>query len=404
MNEIEIITNETLRAEAKKNKNLPEPSQMIHIVSPGVKLDAKDSENYAAMVGAQAVANESIMATHASIDKYGNPWNVPKAFTHEGKKVLMSTREALKAEVFASGNTIPEDWQTLWDAMRLDISIRMSGIGTVRDSFYRMENMFDSDKIYNVTEFYPYNMVFEKNNGEGQAVNQGESRGGQTETVENFLYAAGFTFTLLAKLFKNSIDPEKITDAVTVAYDAKRDNLSMSPILDFGYSGAQQTAADTTGSKRQEKLYNTIENAIDDLAKRKDPITKRELIANNLVLLASAQDARHMQRVMNGLPSVNELKYPGISEVSKIVAYEGETITGRVKDTVYPGVTPGIAYLAIPKNRYMHVGIKRNLTLEVDMQPNVKNLTQEERTWYFAEAQQTTGIQYYIQEITLPAW
>lgn len=408
MNEVEIISKESLAKARGENKTLPNRTQMAHIVTPGIKLAGKTSENYAAMEGAKAIANEGLIPTRASMDKFGSPWDVPvicQTLKKENPKASakMSVREMMHKGVFASGNTLPEDWQTLWDALRIDISIRMSGIGTVRENFYNMRNMFESDKIYNVTEFYPYNIVFEEHNGEGEAVNQGESRGGANETVENFLYAAGFTWTLLASLFRNSIDPEKIADAVTVAYDAKRDNLSMSPILDFSYSGTQQTAADTTGSNRQEKLYNTIDNAIDDFSKRKDPITNREIPAAELVLLASAQDARHAQRVMNGLPSVNELILPSITGVSSIVSYEGETITGRVKNTVYPGVTPGIAYL-VKKNRYMHVGIKRNLTLEVDLQPNVATLAQEQRAWYFAESQQTTGIQYYVQEITLPAW
>jgi hypothetical protein len=52
----------------------------------------------------------------------------------------------------------------------------------------------------------------------------------------------------------------------------------------------------------------------------------------------------------------------------------------------------------------MNIGIKRGLTLEVDSMPDVKTLAREQRSWYFVEGQQTTGIANFIQEVTLPTW
>ena len=384
MSELKVITKDSLRAQAREKKVMPNRNQMAHIVQPGISLGADTGANWSAMQAAKAVANESIIPG-ASIEKYGSAWDVPKVFTVDKKQVRMSTREALTAGVFASANTIPTDWQTLWDAMRIDISIRMAGRGTVRESFYNMINMPESDKTFKATEFFPYNVVFEENNGEGQAVNQGESRAGQTETIEHFIYAAGFTWTLLAEIFRNAIVPERITDAVTIGYDSKRDDLSMSPILNFSYSGAQQTAAATlSGANRQELLYLTMENAIDDLGERSDPITQRDVLADDLVILANPFDARHIARVSAGLPSTNERVYNSISEISSVVGFDGETVTGRVKDTVYAGVTKGTAYL-VKKNRYMNIGIKRNLTLETDVTPDVTTLSREQRSWYFVD-------------------
>lgn len=303
-----------------------------------------------------------------------------------------------------SSNTIPADWQTLWDALRIDISIAKAALGTVRENFYNVINMPNSDKVFKATEFYPYGVVFDENNGEGQAITQGESLGGQVETIEHLVYAAGFSWTLLAELFSGSIDMQKISDAVMLGYNAKQDDLALSPITAFSYSGAQRTAAAVlSGANRQELLYLTLENAIDDLADRVDPVTNRKISADGLCILAHPEDARHISRVISGLPSANERIYPAISEISKIVAYNGETIPLRAKTVTYSGVTKGKCYLVKP-NRYMNIGIKRGLTLEVDRTPDIKTLSREERAWYFVEGQQTTGIASFVQEITLPTW
>jgi hypothetical protein len=307
-------------------------------------------------------------------------------------------------EAQMSSNTLIPDWQSLWDALRIDISIRKAALDTIRQNIYNIIDMPASDKIFKPTEFYPYGTVFEENNGEGQAVLQGESMAGAYESIEHFIYAAGFTWTLLAELFDKSIDPQKITDSVMIGYNAKRDDLSIAPILNASYAGAQQTAAAVlSGAERQQLLYLTLEDAIDDLSERVDTITSRNIPANDLVILASSLDARHIVRVAGGLPSVNERSYPALGEISSVVAYDGEVINKRAGTTTYAGVTNGKAYL-IKKNRYMNVGIKRNLQLETDMRPDVTTLAREQRSWYFVEGQQTTGIASFIQEITLPTW
>jgi len=416
-----IITKEKLKMKAVEkveNGFLPNRSQMIDIVSP--VLIGKDSEEarFEAMEGAKSICSQYVRMSD-KIKMYGGAFHVPKlchTLTKEkGKKIYMSTSEMINSGLFndpkMSGNTLPTDWQTLWDALRIDISIRKNAQDVIRQNFYNVINNPNASKVINVTELFPYAFEFVENNGEGQAVNQGETRAGQTETVEHFLYATGFTRTLLSELYDNSFDPEKVSEGVLIAYNAKRDDASISPILNFSYAGVSgsQTPADTAGSGRQEKLYNTLENAIDHLGRRRDPITDRQIAAMDLSILCAPEDARHIQRVVNGFtgPSVggqDEPKnLPPIPEITSIVAYDGETIRGRVKDISYTGVTLGKAYL-VKKNRYMNISVKRGLTLESDIRPDVSTLAREKRSWYYAEGQQTTGIQYFVQEITLPAY
>ena len=59
---------------------------------------------------------------------------------------------------------------------------------------------------------------------------------------------------------------------------------------------------------------------------------------------------------------------------------------------------------SLPKGGYMEIAVKRDLVVEVDTQPDVTTLTREQRAYWFAEAVWTEGIQYFIQEITLPTW
>ncbi|MCK5613749.1 hypothetical protein KAR91_68425, partial [Candidatus Pacearchaeota archaeon] len=346
------------------------------------------------------------------IQKYGGALHVPifcnSISNEKSKEIKMSVHDMIKSGVYkkpvASSNSLTPDWQSLWDALRIDISIRKAATETIRQNFYNIIDMPNSTRIFNATEFFPYAVVFEENNGEGQSVNQGETRAGQFEAITHLIFAAGFTWTLLAELFDESLDMEKISDAVLIGANGLKDDRGITPITGFAYAGVQQTAAAVlAGANRQELLYLTLEDAIDDLGDRDDPITDRDIDASDLRILAHPFDARHIARVSSGLPSTNERVYNQISEISAVVGYDGETIRGRVKDTVYAGVTKGTAYL-VKKNRYMNIGIKRNLVFESDLTPDVTTLAREKRSWYFVEGKQTTGIQYFIQEITLPTW
>jgi hypothetical protein len=417
---INITTSKTLKMAGEEKIRggfIPRPDEMVNIVTPSLAGKESEIEMYDAAGEAQSICSPHVRMSE-KIHKHGGALHVPRlchTLTKEkGKKVYMSSYEMLRKGFFdakMSGNTLPADWQTLWDALRIDISIRKQAQGTVRGAFYSILNNPGASKTMNVTELFPYATIFVENNGEGQSVNQAETRGGQTEVVEHFIYAAGFTRTLLSELYDVSFDAARLSDSVLIGEQALQDDLSLSPIINFSYAGVSesQTPADTTGANRQEKLFNTLENAIDHLGRRLDPITDRQIAATDLRILCAPEDSRHIARVVNGLttPEVggqdNPKILPPINEISQIVAYDGEVIKGRVKDVTYTGVTRGKAYLVKP-NRYMNISVKRPLTLESDMTPDVSTLAREKRAWYFVEGQQTTGIQYFVQEITLPAY
>lgn len=365
------------------------------------------------------------MPDFESLRKYGSAFDVPVVCHSitgaDGKPVIMSVREMVRRGVFspkASTNTLIPDWESLWDAVRIDLSIKKAVNPTIRENIYRVISMPDSDQLFRVDEFFPYAITFAEHNGSGQAVRQGETRGGSSDTVEHKIYAAGFTYDLLAALFDKSLDFDKVNDAVIEGYNSKRDDLAIAPIIAGSYAGAKTTAAATTstftGATREELLYYTLENAIDAFSKKTDPITGQKIGASNLVCLASEYNAGHIARVVNGMVKkggVNtDAGFPSLSAIKQVLGYDGNTITGRIESTTYNGVGDTYAYLIMPctgatKNRYANIGVKRNLTAEIDMKPDVKNLAQEERAWYFVE-----GIMYadfinsFVQKITMPSW
>lgn len=351
---------------------------------------------------------------YSKADVYGGAIHVPQKWS-DGKiesafARVTSGRFEKTAKATVTGNTLLPDWAQLWDALRMDITVRKNANPTVRQFLYNIYNRPDADRTNKLTEMLPYGIVFDEYNGTGDPVRQGDKGEGATGTLDVKIYAAGFTWDLLASLFDKSLDMTMLADGVAAGYNAKLDDLAISPIIDHASYGNAGTAkhtnkATTSGAGRQELLYDTLENAIDDLGKRTDPVTKKKIDPSGSYLLCSGNVARHAARVVAGLPqNTNNKRLGAISELAGIVAYDGDTIIGRDGDTTYAGVGDTYAYLVKP-NRYMDIIVKRGLTTEIDTQPDVKTLAQEERAYYFAEGiYNAEGLANFVQKITLPDW
>ncbi|PKL40755.1 MAG: hypothetical protein CVV44_03875 [Spirochaetae bacterium HGW-Spirochaetae-1] len=420
---MDIITRESNRVQAESKLRAGEVffkhADLCGVSAPvgASKLGQPGTEEVAIFAKMERAAKmKGAMPNFEDLKRYGSAFDIP-VMCHSLKK-KMSIREMVAKGVFSpqgSTNTLLPDWESLWDAVRIDLSIKKAVNPTIRENIYRIIDMPNSDKVFKVEEFFPYAVEFKEHNGSGEAVNQGETRGGQVDTVEHFIYAAGFTHDLLAALFDKSLDFDKVNDAVMEGYNSLRDDLAISKILAGSYTGTKTTAAATTsGATREELLYYTLENAIDVFAKKTDPVTGQKIGSSGLVCLASEYTANHIARVANGIIKKaavsTDTGFPSLSAIRKIIGYDGNTITGRTRQKVYSGVGDTYAYLVMPctgatKNRYMNIGIKRNLTAEIDLKPDVKTLSQAERAWYFAEGiMYSEGINSFIQRVTLPAW
>ena len=98
-----------------------------------------------------------------------------------------------------------------------------------------MSSMPNASKIIKSTEMYPYGVIFKDYTNSGQAVAQGDKRGGQVYNLEITIKAAGFMWDLLAKLFDESLDMAEMTRAVARGYNARLDNDAITPILGADY-------------------------------------------------------------------------------------------------------------------------------------------------------------------------
>jgi len=318
-----------------------------------------------------------------------------------------SVREMVTAGKFV-GNTLNENWQQFIDALRIDLTIRKVVNQTIRQNIYKVVSLPNADRIITLQEMFPYAFEFLENNGEGQSVPMGETMSGQKDYTTFFIKATGFVYTLLASMFDKTLDFTKVTDGVADAYALQRDEDAIKPILDYAYGAAEttkHTGADATGANPQEKLYITMLTAIADLGLRPDPMfADLKIVPDGLVLLCSSQDAYNIQSVIAGLPSGNASRvYRAITQIDKIVTYDSSYTLFSNRTKTYTGVTPGIAYLIKP-NRYMMIGVKRDLTMEMDATPNVLTLARTEKAWYYSETIYNAGISSFIQKITLPAW
>ena len=339
--------------------------------------------------------------------KYGGGFYVPMSWSDGTTEGVYDRIVSGKFQM--SANTLPVDWANLWDAIRIDVSVRKAAIGTVRQFIYNITTNPNFTRTVNPTEITPIGIIFEENNGHGQAVPQGETTGGGYDSITILIYAAGFTFDLIAELFDLTITPERLADAIMVGEDALKDDNAIGPIIDFSYAGVQQTAASAIGAKRQELLYNTLVDGLDDLGNRNHPVTDRKLNTNNVIILAAPFDAPHIVQVSGGLASDNQINYPALSQIKQVISFDDETIRQRARTVTYSGVTAGTVYMIIPASAlpsagYMEIAVKRDLVVEVDTQPDVKTLTREERAYWFGEGIWSNGVQYFIQELTLPTW
>lgn len=320
-----------------------------------------------------------------------------------GKSINQLIREG---GLTAEGNSQVPNWISLWDAMRADLTIRKIARPTVRELIYNVTDTPGASRTMNLNEFFPHAVIFEENNGTGQSVRQAELRGGSLDTAQQKIYAAALTFDLLAALFGGNYTEQSISDAVAIGENGLKDELALAPIFAYTYAAEAQTAADATGTTREEMLYRTIQNGIDKLGVRTDPATGRELDTTGLILVAAPVDARHIYSIIGGQFPASNNSGPYLSldgSLARIIGYDPETVIGETETVSYTSVPTKKAYLIKP-NRKLSIAIKRRLQLNVNMAPSPATLAQEQKAWWFCEALYNAGIADYIQEISLPAW
>lgn len=381
--------------------NVPSRS-IVQVTTPAIRGIYKSGDQdrmFNAIAGAQSIGITPIGMTISG--KYSSGFDIPL----NGRASI--NERIIKGQFSASAHTLPENWQDLFDALKMDLTIKKETNPTVRQLIYNMADTPNATRIMKLTALMPYAFQFKTNTGNGDAVPLGEVRGKMEDIVEFYIKATGFTYTLLASLFDMALDMGRVNDGVNVSYNLQRDADAIDPILAYNYGAAnttKHTAANTTGANPQEKWYLTFMKAVDDLGKRKESIFGNTIKANDLVLLCSSNTSRHFRHIQRGFAISVDKNYPALDGISTVVEYDGDSIVfndGKV--LAFGGVGDTYAYL-IKRNELMNIYTKRGLTVEVDNTPDVLTLAQAEKAWYYSEAIYNEGIKDYIQKITLPAW
>lgn len=314
-------------------------------------------------------------------------------------------RVARGAEVRMDGNSLLENWQTLVDASRIQLTINKALNPTIREFIYSVLDRPNASAIENVNEFFEDAVIFEENDGTGQQVEMGEMRGGQIDTISQRIFAAGMTYDLNKYLFDTTLDMNKVNRGVVLGENAKKDDTALAPIINYSYSGAQQTAADATGATPEEKRYLTLKNALTAITNRRDPVTQDRIIPSGCVLLCHPLDAIDVMDVIGGFQNVSQnvkVRAP-LSQISRVIGYEGARIPTRSQGVkTYTDLTRYTCYLIVP-NRRMFISRKRPLQLNIDTNPDVLRLAREQMAWWYCEGVYNDGIGYFIQEVTLPS-
>lgn len=278
-------------------------------------------------------------------------------------------------------------YDQLVDKLRIDITRRRFEYADLTSMINMEQDGFNDGKSVTLDEILPFGAVFLPDNFRGAAVNKIDQKYGATGTITHQGYSVGWSETLENKLYNLGTDTlKRVMDAVARGYVAKRNDLVAGQIVGATYNASQLVAADTTGGTKEEKLYITLDSALETLLNLKDPQTGQIIRADRTRLLCYPGDVRRINRAINGVINVGGkgkvANRTPLTEITDIIPYYGDSITVGKKTYTFTGVTKNYAYLYVPD-----IGItrkKRGLTQETS-EGSALTLSQEEMAWYFIQ-------------------
>jgi hypothetical protein len=192
---------------------------------------------------------------------------------------------------------------------------------------------------------------------EGGEVIFGTLAKGAPAVVALKTYAAGFEWTEDMVVWDKTWEISLNNRAFGRAYNQLLNHLHLSPIIGFTYTGANQTAANTSGATLQEDTLLTFKDAYKTSVMATPQRTPSVILANEGdrfqiedALLTPVRDAQG-----NPLPRV---------PVDTIIYYNGATVVNGVKSYAYPGVTAGKCYFIMPKLK-MKEFVQHDLRIDI---------------------------------------
>lgn len=238
---------------------------------------------------------------------------------------------------------------------------------------------------------------------EGQEVKFGTREAEEGDTASIVCYTAGFEYTEDMVLYNKTFDMQTLNKAMGEAYNALLNHIHLFPIIDFGYTSANQTSASTNfdtpafpdWDDYTRLVMNTRMTLIDAVkATRQDDPSR---IATKLLIHSSNEqvitDALGGLQVAGNFPT----KVVGIDEV---ILYDGTSITVGAQTFTYTGCPTDKAYLIQPK-KYLKELVKHDLIVDAgdaDLSRLIeKQIVGRTRRGVYA------GVARSVEEITLPS-
>lgn len=285
-------------------------------------------------------------------------------------------------------------YYALVDKLRIDVTRR-------RFDYMDLTGMMNQEisnprfsKSVTLDEFLPFGAAFVENNLAGDGVELASQAYGSTGSVTMQGYAAGFADTLENRLYNMDIfSLQRVNDAIARGNVAKRNDLSVgimpAKTVANSFDASNKQAADAGGATAEDKLYITLDNAIEKLLSQKDPQTGQVIRAPEMFLMLHPSDMRRVERVINGQltkASGAIVNREPLREITTIFPYYGDSIKVGKKTYTYAGNTAKKAYLFVPRIGYTLV--KRPLTQQISS-GSAMNLSTEQYAWYWVQTSYT---------------
>lgn len=241
---------------------------------------------------------------------------------------------------------------------------------------------------------------------EGEEVKFGTMTSEEGAVARLYTWSAGFEYTEDMVEYNQSFNMEFLNEAMGEAHNALLNHIHFSPIIDYSYASDNQTPASTEyddpayegiGALRR-KVLNTNQTLKDAVKATRVKDSKGKSRAGSNILLIHSSNEQLIADSLNALQLQGDV-VSGVEGITKVIAYDGETITVGEKVHTYSGIPTTKCYLVKPK-QFLKELIKHGLQVDAD-NADISRLVEKQivgRTRRGVYA----GIAQSVEEITLP--
>lgn len=282
---------------------------------------------------------------------------------------------------------MPDGTEDFFDLMRIDITMRMlTQPDYVSIIANELTNQDFTDPITAqwLLDYIAYWEVFD---GQGETVNQVFTQTGDKTAIYFELAGMGFQQDLYNMLFNRLFDMQKVNQAVAEGYVRRRNNKVFEPIINFSYPANKLVAANTTGTTLEDKIYRTMQTAIDYLGNLVSYQTKDyNDVTSGLLVLCHSTQTRWINRSINGRLTNGAVvgNYDPINEISRILPLNPKSVPYFKETKTYAGCPKDYFFLMIPREDNWFL-IKRALTHKTGP-GDAFALESDKDAWYCCDA------------------